>query len=121
MWQGENCDTCARAFRPARGNEMPDFYATRRLVNLGRECRIKFHMEMAAGSGTGEMPDNVAALAGWKGEGGLPWQCMMHSDDDNDRWKPARQVPPEDPRQLMLFSIVDDVLRQQEQLEKQYA
>lgn len=121
-WQADNCDTCVRAFRPAKGKELPDFGATQRLVNLGRECRIKFAIELGVGCGTGEMPDDVAALAGWKGEGGLPWDCMMHSDDDNDRWKPGpRKPPPEDDRQIMLFSIVDDVLLEQDKIVKEYA
>lgn len=125
MWTEQNCDTCVRAFRPAKGKEMPDFNATQRLVNLGRECKIKFAIEYAAGSGVGDVPDDIAALVS-----GIPgkwsWQCMMHSSDDNDGPnKPRKPRPPkdtsEDPQQLMLFSIVDEVFEEMKTLEKQYA
>ena len=121
-WHDHNCGTCVRAFRPAKGNQMPDYNATQKLVNLGRECRMKFALELAIGGGTGEISDDMAALIGWKGTGTWPGQCMMHSDDDNDRWKPGpRKPPPEDDRQIMLFSIVDDVLLEQDQIVKEYA
>lgn len=120
-WYDQNCGTCVRAFVPANGKNLPDFDATQRLVNLGRECRMKFAVDLGIGGGTGEVPDDIAALMGLNGDGTVG-QCMMHSDDDNDRWKPGpRKPPPEDDRQLMLFSIVDDVLAEQENLVKEYA
>lgn len=119
-WTAENCDTCVRAFRPANGKEMPDFEITQKLVNLGRECRIKFAIEYSAGVGTGEVPDEVAALAGWKEGAGWPWQCMMHSDDDDDRWKPTTKPrDPAGPNQLMLFSIIDEAMEETRNIEKQ--
>lgn len=118
-WTAQNCDTCVRAYQP-KGTELPDFDTTQKLVNLGRECRIKFAIELGAGGGSGEVPDDVAALAGWKGDG-WPQQCMMHSDDEDDRWRPKPKTPPEDPRQLMLFSVVDEVLEEQQHLIKEYA
>ncbi len=121
-WQENNCCTCVRAYKPKGPRyELPDYRVTQKLVNLGRECPMKFAMELGAGGGSGEMPDDLAARVGWKGEGGLPWDCMMHSDDDSDGWKPTPRVPPEDPRQFMLFSIVDEVFEEMEQLEKHYA
>ena len=63
-WAAHNCDTCVRAFRPAKGKEMPDYNATQRLVNLGRECKIKFDIEYAMGTSTGVHNDLGAIIIG---------------------------------------------------------
>lgn len=102
-WAANNCDTCVRAFRPKKGKELPDYNATQRLVNLGRECKIKFAIEYAMGTST-DIPDEISALMG-------AGQCMMHSTDDKDGPpKPKPRKPPEDPMQLMLLSVTDEIL-----------
>lgn len=102
-WAANNCDSCVRAFRPKNGKELPDYNATQRLVNLGRECKIKFAIEYAMGTST-DIPDEISALMG-------SGQCMMHSTDDKDGpRKPKPRKPPEDPMQLMLLSVTDEIL-----------
>src|SRR5690606_26169327 len=81
-WPANNCDTCVRAFRPKNGKPLPDYNATQTLVNLGRECKIKFAIEYAMGTWT-DIPDEVGALMSGK-PGQWSDQCMMHSEDDND-------------------------------------
>ncbi len=111
-WAAHNCDTCVRAFRPAKGKEMPDYDTTQRLVNLGRECRIKFAIEYAMGTST-DAPDEISALI-------IAGRCTMHSDNEDDGWKPKPRKPaPEDPRQIMLFSVVDEVLAENRILERE--
>lgn len=105
-WYDNNCSRCTRAMHMA---EMPDFDVTQKMVNLGRECRLKFALDLAVGGGTGEIPDDVAAVIG-TGEHGLKESCMMFSDNEDDRWRPPnnRKPPPEDPMQGMLFSVLDE-------------
>lgn len=109
-WTAHNCDTCVRAFRPKKGKELPDYNATQRLVNLGRECKIKFAIEYAMGTWT-DMPDEIGALISGKA-GQWSDQCMMHSSDPNDgpsNGPRKPRTPPEDPMQFMLFSIADEI------------
>ncbi|HRA18568.1 MAG TPA: hypothetical protein PLZ24_15630 [Flavobacteriales bacterium] len=120
-WTAHNCDTCVRAFRVKKGKQLPDFNATQRLVNLGRECKIKFAIEYAMGTWT-DIPDEIGALMSGK-NGQWADQCMMHSDEENDRpgSGPRKPRDPAGPNQLMLFSIVDEVFEEMEQLQKEYA
>lgn len=109
-WTAHNCDTCVRAFRPKKGKELPDYNATQRLVNLGRECRIKFAIEYAMGTWT-DMPDEIGALISGK-VGQWSDQCMMHSSDPNDgpnNGPRKPRIPDGDPMQFMLFSIADEI------------
>lgn len=107
-WYDQNCGQCTRAMHM---KEMPDFDVTQKMVNLGRECRLKFALEIGVGGGTGEIADDVAAVIGTGPNGcGLKETCMMFSDKEDDRWRPPnnRKPPPEDQRQFMLFSVSDE-------------
>lgn len=102
-WTEHNCDTCVRAFRPKKGKELPDYNVTQKLVNLGRECKIKFAIEYAMGTST-DVPDEIGALISGKA-GEWSDQCMMHSSDPNDgpnNGPRKPRTPPEDPMQLLM-------------------
>lgn len=115
-WQWNNCDRCVRAFKPAEGKNMPDYSTTQKLVNLGRECTMKYAIDM--GYMTGEVSVEIAALVGWTEEKGWPDSCMMFSDDDNDEWKPAPRKPYGPDEQMCLpFAINDIVMNRTEILE----
>lgn len=110
-WTAHNCDTCVRAYRPKPGKELPDYDATQRLVNLGRECKIKFAIEYAMGTWT-DIPDDIGALMSGK-VGQWSDQCMMHSGDPKDGPNNAPRkprTPKDDPMQLMLISVTDEIL-----------
>lgn len=95
-WLDENCDRCVKAFRPAKGKDMPDYDTTQKLVNLGRECKIKFAVDVATGLDI-PIPEDVARLEGWTPETGWKWNCMLYSDNDDDGWKPAPRKPKDAP------------------------
>lgn len=113
MWEDENCRQCNRAMR-FKGNP-PNFQNTLKLVNMGCECKMKLAMDY--GNITGTIAVWAAQLIGLK-EGRLSWQCMMFSDDDNDRWKPTPRQPYSPPDNQLCFPFIIDEIGVHVQQEK---
>jgi hypothetical protein len=102
MWYDSNCDRCVKAYCPKEGKDLPDFEATQKLVNLGRECKLKFALDLS--HITGEITEDIAKQIGYKD--GMPQQCLFFSDNEDDGWKPAPKKPIiPDPRQLNAFPL----------------
>lgn len=93
-----------KSFKSKSENGPPDFAATKRLVNLGMECKMKFHIDL--GFVTGEVPIETAKLVGWTEENGWPSDCMMYSDDRDDGWKPPPRKPKEPPDNQLCFPFL---------------
>lgn len=110
MWYEGNCDHCVKAF-VGKGNP-PDYDTTQKLVNLGRECKIKFAIDL--GNISGEVSIEIAEQMGYTKEKGFPWNCLHFSDSDNDRWKPSPRRPKgdNDLQLCMPFAINDIVMNE---------
>jgi hypothetical protein len=104
MWLDHNCDRCVKSFKPK--HSLPDFKTTQNLVNLGRECRLKYHIDM--GFITGDIPEDIAKQVGWTLEKGFPESCMMYSDNDDDGWKPTPRHPDRSPDNQLCFPFILD-------------
>jgi len=109
-WLCNNCEQCKRAYKPKPGEEeYPDFDETKKLVEQGKECKLKFDLDFAFV--TGEMPEETAKQIGYK-NGRLSWSCMMMIDDDGrgfnyDDIKPIDDIPD---NQLCLPFAMDEIL-----------
>lgn len=114
VWEDENCARCIRSFK----GTLPPFNETQKLVNLKRECRLRFAIHIAAGFGTGMIPHDIADIIGKNQNGfGLKDTCMMFSDDENDGPPRPKRTPPEDPMQFMLFSVTDELMEEESVVE----
>jgi hypothetical protein len=113
MWYEGNCDTCVKAFK----NNMHDYDTTQKLVNLGRECKLKFALDL--GNLSGELPIDIAEQIGYTEHKGFPQTCLKWSDDDNDKWKPAPRKPKgdNDLQLCMPFAINDIVMTENKTLQ----
>lgn len=116
-WLDQNCDNCVKAYVPKNPElGMPDFDTTQRLVNLGRECRLKFAIDL--GFITGEIPLEVASVIGYTEEKGFPEQCMMFSDNDDDGYKPNPRKPKDEPpSQFCLPFAINEILKDHKELD----
>ena len=102
-WLDRNCDRCVRAYKPKDWNNPPDFAASKKLVNLGLECKMKLAIDF--GFISGEVPIDIAQLVGWNEEDGWPSGCAMFSDDEKERPKRRGKSKPKPPpeNQTALF------------------
>lgn len=95
MWMDSNCDRCVKAHKVKWPEPPPDFAASKKLVNLGMECKMKLAIDLTFVDV--DIPEDIAQLVGWTEEKGWPSDCMMYSDDDNDGWKPTPRTPKDAP------------------------
>lgn len=110
-WMSRNCDCCVKAFKPNNG-EPPDFDATQKLVNLGRECKHKFKIDW--GFISGEVPIETSLAIGGT-EKDFPKKCILWSDDSNDGYKPTPRKPKDAPdNQLCMPFGINEILAQSE-------
>lgn len=89
FWTDENCCKCKKAYW---ADEMPDFDETQKLIAEGKECPLKFALELhsVCGGLTREIVDRI----GYENDR-LSWDCKEFEertieDDDN----PASELPP---------------------------
>ena len=107
-WVDENCDRCVKSFKPSNG-EMPDYNTTQKLVNLGRECKMKFAIDV--GFVTGEIPLEIAQSIGYTEEKGFPSSCLHFSDNDDDGFKTSPRKPKDEPpNQMCLPFVTNEIL-----------
>ena len=111
-WLDENCDRCVKSYKPLNG-EMPDYNVTQKLVNLGRECKLKFALDYSMV--TGELPTDIALQIGYTEQNGFPESCMLFSDDKNDGYKTPPRKPKDAPdgQMCLPFAINDIVMTEQ--------
>lgn len=98
MWYANNCDQCKRAWFP-KDMEWPSEETTRQYMNCGKYCPIQHYIDL--GQLYGYIPEDIAVIAGWKGNT-APQQCRFFSDDDNDRFKYPSKPKPVPKNQLSL-------------------
>jgi hypothetical protein len=129
-WYHENCCQCVRAYFPGekKNGEQKDYpcQATmERYVRSGKECKLKFYIDLAFISGT--IPEPIAEEIGYGPDveypqyKTLPWECKKFSDEDDDRFKPPpgpvrpSSPPPGDIRQLSIFPLTFPFLPSEKQ------
>lgn len=106
IWYSNNCDLCKKAYFPKDG-EYPSDKTMKEYCRIGKECKLKYHIDF--GFITGEIPLEIAEQIGISETGGLKESCMFFSDNDNDGFTPPKRPKPEDPNQLVMPFIIDDI------------
>lgn len=106
IWYDENCTRCSKAYFPKDG-EYPSDQTMKKYCSIGKECKLKYAIDWAFV--TSEIPDEVAAQIG-ESKYGLKSQCMMFSDNDDDRYRPPKKPRPRpiNPDQKDLFPMYPD-------------
>jgi len=82
-WYSDNCDECINAYRPNATEDNPDFVRSEKLVTEGRECPLKYGLDLSLI--TGELPEYIAAQIGFNKQ--MPQTCFKFKamdDQDNE-------------------------------------
>ena len=112
IWMCNNCERCVKYCDDLNIEE-----STRRsYLRSGKMCKIQYYLGW--GHVYGYIPKSIAPLAGWTEEKGWPEQCMLYSDNDDDRWRPPKKPKP-DPtpdNQVLLFSEFDSLFEEKREL-----
>lgn len=122
MWQDVNCECCSKCYQPPIVDGEPKWpcdKTMRRYVRDGRECPMKYALDMAWMDG--RMPLEMAERVGYTREKGFPAKCIMWSDrggGGNPRG-PRRPRPVPDNQMVMAFWVHEIIQNNEpEKLEK---
>lgn len=120
MWYSHNCEDCKRAFFPGQDaadnpHDYPCDQTMLRYVRLGKECKLKYFIDLAFMSG--EIPVPIAEEIGYNAQTSrFPFDCKRFSDDDEGYHRPPvepKGPPPGDIRQLHIFPLFNEFLPQE--------
>lgn len=106
IWYDNNCTRCKKAYFPKDG-EYPSDKTMKEYCRIGKECKLKFAIDFAFI--TGEIPMDIAKQIGLGELGGLKETCMFFSDNDDDGFVPPKRPKPENPDQLVMPFIMDEI------------
>lgn len=104
-WDDNNCSICAKAWYAPNG-EWPSEKTMKEYVRMGKYCKLQYYIDLAAYDGL--IPEEIANEIGMK-DGRLNWRCSKFSDDDNDKFRYPKRLPPDDGNQLVMPFVIDEI------------
>ena len=102
VWYDNNCQQCKRSWFPKELGQWPKEETLREYMNIGKYCPIQYFID--CGFGFGYIPKDAAIVAGYTEAKGFPNDCMMFTDDDNDKFHYPKKPKPSPIGQLDLFT-----------------